>query len=73
MTIPFLRKRLLSPTKEDMARMLLINDSEKPLSLDQLSPSLQEQVAKINTGSVALVYEEKDSQGTDKKKKKKID
>ena len=70
MTIPFLRKRLLSPTKEDMARMLLINDSEKPLSLDQLSQSLQEQVAKINTGSVALVYEEKDSQGTDKKKKK---
>ena len=63
MTIPFLQKRLLYPLKDDLSKMLLINDSEKPLSLEDLSTSLREQVDKINTGSVALVYKEKDGQG----------
>ena len=63
MTIPFLQKRLLYPLKDDLSKMLLINDSEKPLSLEDLSTSLREQVDKINTGSVALVYKEKDDHG----------
>ena len=59
MTIPFLRNRRLYPEKEDLRKMLLINDSEKPMALEELSQKLQAQLKEINTGSVAFIFEEK--------------
>ena len=58
MTIPFLgERRIVRPTKEDLVTMLMCNDIEVPPALTELDPQTREQLEKLDTGSVALVFE----------------
>ena len=59
MTIPFMSKRMIRPTVKDLEVLLLCNDVEKPPEHSQLDPETREQIDQMDTGSVALIYEEK--------------
>jgi len=59
MTIPFMTKRTIRPSVKDLEILLLSSDVEMPPSHDLLSKSTQEQISQMETGSVALIYEEK--------------
>merc|ERR1719495_1547496 len=58
-TIPFLTKRIIRPTRNDMQVLLLKNDIELPPDLTEMEESTQAQLNALNTGSIALLYEEK--------------
>ena len=59
MTIPFMSKRIIHPTLKDLEVLLLSSDVDKPPSHDELSDEIRSQFDKLDTGSLALVYEEK--------------
>ena len=60
MTIPFMKKRIVHPQREDMQVLLLKNDIEMPPDITEMAKSTQEQLQALDTGSIALVYEELD-------------
>lgn len=59
MTIPFMTKRIIRPTRKDLEVLLMSSDIEKPPEHDQLDAETQKQIVGVDTGSVALVFEEK--------------
>ena len=59
MTIPFMTKRIIRPTRNDLEVLLMSSDIEKPPEHDQLDPETRKQLVGVDTGSVALVFEEK--------------
>jgi len=59
MTIPFMAKRIIRPSVKDLEILLLSSDMEMPPSHDQLSKSTVDQMSQMETGSVALIFEEK--------------
>lgn len=59
MTIPFMSKRIIKPTLKDLEVLLQSSDTEMPPSHEELDQSTRDQINKVDTGSVALVYEEK--------------
>ena len=58
MTIPFMSRRIVKPTLKDLEVLLLCNDVERPPDHEQLAQSTRDQIDKLDTGSVALMYEE---------------
>jgi len=63
MTIPFMKKRIVHPQREDVQVLLLKNDIEMPPDITEMAKSTQEQLQALDTGSIALVYEELDDEG----------
>ena len=59
MTVPFVNKRVLRVTKEDLELMLIKSDIEQPPAIHELNVETQEQLKDMPTGSVAFVYEDK--------------
>jgi tRNA (cytosine34-C5)-methyltransferase len=59
MTIPFMAKRIVRPTKKDLEVLLVSSDVERPPEHNQLDDDTKKQIENLDTGSVALVYEEK--------------
>ena len=59
MTIPFLGKRIIYPTKKDLQTLLLCSDIDHPPSLTEMEPETLSQLNALDTGSVAFIYEEK--------------
>ena len=59
MTIPFLGKRIIYPTKKDLQTLLLCSDIDHPPSLTEMEPETLKQLTALDTGSVAFIYEEK--------------
>ena len=49
----------MRPTAEDLELLLSTNDVEPPKQLEEMDEETQRQLAELNTGSVALVYETK--------------
>ena len=47
----------MRPTAEDLALLLSTNDVEPPKQLEEMDEETQRQLAELETGSVALVYE----------------
>merc|ERR1719245_2858449 len=62
-TIPFLKKRIVRPTAADLELLLSTNDVEPPKQLEEMDAETQRQLAELNTGSVALVYEKTEGGG----------
>jgi len=60
MTVPFIKNRKLYPSKPDLEILLLKSDIEAPPEISSFSEEFQEQVNALDTGSVAMIYEEKD-------------
>ncbi|XP_059092655.1 tRNA (cytosine(34)-C(5))-methyltransferase-like isoform X2 [Tigriopus californicus] len=60
MTIPFIKKRIVTPTKADLETMLLANDIDLPPKIADLSEVARNQLNALITGSIALIYEEKE-------------
>ena len=58
MTIPFMTKRIVKPTLKDLEVLLLCNDVDMPPEHTELDEATRAQINEIDTGSVALVYEE---------------
>ena len=58
MTIPFLEKRIIYPTKKDLQTLLLSSDMDHPPSLTEMEPHTLQQLNALETGSVAFIYEE---------------
>ena len=58
MTIPFVSKRVIRPTRADLTALLTSDDVEKPPETAALDPATQTQLNAIPTGSIALVYTE---------------
>ena len=50
---------IVRPTAEDLELLLSTNDVEPPKQLEEMDEETQRQLAELNTGSVALVYETK--------------
>ena len=63
MTIPFLGKRIIYPTKKDLQTLLLCSDIDHPPSLTEMEPETLKQLEALDTGSVAFIYEEKQTGG----------
>ena len=61
MTIPFMSKRMVKPTRDDLEVLLLTNDMEPPRKLEEMDEKTQAQLAELKTGCIALVYTGKDS------------
>ena len=59
MTIPFLSKRIIYPTKKDLQTLLLCSDIDHPPALTDMEPETLQQLTALDTGSVAFIYEEK--------------
>ena len=59
MTIPFLGRRIIYPTKKDLQTLLLCSDIDHPPSLTEMEPETLNQLTALDTGSVAFIYEEK--------------
>ena len=62
--LPFFRTSYLDcptvrPTAEDLELLLSTNDVEPPKQLEEMGEETQRQLAELETGSVALVYERK--------------
>lgn len=57
MTIPFMSKRIVRPTKADLEALLVTNDVEPPKQLIEMDEKTQEQMAELPTGAVAFIYE----------------
>ena len=51
------------PTAADLELLLSTNDVEPPKQLEEMDAATQRQLAELNTGSVALVYETEGGQG----------
>ena len=60
MTIPFLGKRIIRPTKKDLQTLLLSSDIDHPPALTEMEPETLKQLDALETGSVAFVFEEKE-------------
>ena len=58
MTIPFLGKRMVYPTKKDLQTLLLSSDIDHPPLLTEMEPDTLRQLEALETGSVAFIYEE---------------
>jgi len=58
MTIPFLGKRMIYPTKKDLQTLLLSSDIDHPPLLTEMEPDTIRQLEALETGSVAFIYEE---------------
>ena len=58
MTIPFLGKRMVYPTKKDLQTLLLSSDIDHPPLLTEMEPDTIRQLEALETGSVAFIYEE---------------
>ena len=58
MTIPFMSRRIIKPTLKDLEVLLLCNDVEPPPDHEKLAQSTRDQIDQLDTGSVALIYEE---------------
>jgi len=58
MTIPFLSKRIIYPTKKDLQTLLLSSDIDHPPRLTDMEPHTLQQLNALETGSVAFVYKE---------------
>ena len=59
MTIPFLGKRMIYPTKKDLQTLLLSSDIDHPPLLTEMEPDTIRQLEALETGSVAFIYEER--------------
>ena len=57
MTLPFVRSKIVKPTLKDLTELLSRNDEEPPAQLRTMEKETQEQLDKLDTGSVALVYD----------------
>ena len=51
-------KRIVKPTLKDLEVLLLCNDVDMPPEHTELDEATRAQINEIDTGSVALVYEE---------------
>ena len=51
------------PTASDLELLLSTNDVEPPKQLEEMEVATQRQLAELNTGSVALVYEKTEGGG----------
>ena len=58
MTIPFLGKRKVYPTKKDLEKLLQCSDIDHPPSLAEMEQPTLNQLNELDTGSVAFIYEE---------------
>ena len=58
MTIPFLGKRIVYPTKKDLETLLLCSDIDHPPSLTEMQQETLNQLTELDTGSVAFIYQE---------------
>ena len=54
---------VVRPTAADLELLLSTNDVEPPKQLEEMDEATQRQLAELNTGSVALVYETEGGQG----------
>merc|ERR1712141_409771 len=63
MTIPFLGKRMVYPTKKDLQTLLLSSDIDHPPLLTEMEPDTIRQLEALETGSVAFIYEERKDLG----------
>lgn len=64
MTIPFIDKRKIYPTKHDLEILLDNQDIDKPPEISSFSEEFKKSIEDVETGSVAMIYEAKD--GVDK-------
>jgi len=60
-TIPFIQKRILYPTKDDLVKILSSSEIDKPPGIGIFSEEFKVQLYEINTGSVAYVFKEAES------------
>jgi len=60
-TIPFIKKRVLRPGKEDIIRVLQSSEIQKPPEIRHFTEEFREQLFAMDTGSVAYVYKEPDT------------
>ena len=58
MTIPFLGRRIVYPTKKDLETLLLCSDIDHPPSLTEMEATTLNQLMELDTGSVAFIYQE---------------
>jgi len=60
-TIPFIGARSLHPTRKDMERMLLSEDTDAPPEIASMSDEFKEELDKTETGSVAFLFKDPSS------------
>jgi len=60
MMLNHITKRKLYPSKDDMERMLLNSDFDTPPDIADMTADFRDQMSKICTGSVAIIYTDKD-------------
>merc|ERR1719309_121673 len=58
-TIPFIKKRKIFPSKDDLEILLVNSDIDKPPDISGFSDEFQNQIKQLETGSVAMIYEKK--------------
>jgi tRNA (cytosine34-C5)-methyltransferase len=59
MTLPFVNSKIIKPTLKDLELLLNKDDEELPNQINVMEKQTQEQLDKLDTGSIALVYEGK--------------
>jgi len=60
MTIPFISKRKIYPTRDDLEILLNNSDIDKPPEITDFSEEFQKSISDVETGSVAMIYEAKE-------------
>lgn len=58
MTIPFMSKRIIHPTLKDLEVLLQSSDTDLPPGHEELDEDTKKQIDEVDTGSVALVFQE---------------
>ena len=56
MTIPLMGARTLNVTLRDLQVLLQVSDAEMPPALNEMDDATQEQLSKLATGCIALLY-----------------
>ena len=59
MTIPLMGARTLRVTLKDLQVLLQVSDTEMPPALNEMDVATQEQMEKLATGCIALLYDGK--------------
>jgi len=67
MMLNHITERKLYPTKQDMETMLLNSDFDSPPEIAVMSDELKKQMENMSTGSIALIYCDKDKFGSELK------
>jgi len=60
-TVPFIQSRRVHPSLSDITKLLQSDDMDSPPEIEGMSLKFQEELANVETGSVAYIYSDEDS------------